>query len=125
MSEHHEQTTNAGDGRARAGRGWYGDPQGHARAGRKGGQRESRDREHMREIGRRGGLAVSGSTWPPSGERAASEALVTPGAYPGEALTSVHTALRRGRSIPQRSRGDSLNKLAARDRGAPDGQVDS
>lgn len=59
MSEHHEQTTNAGDGRTRAGRGWYGDPQGHARAGRKGGQRVSRDREHMREIGRRGGLAVS------------------------------------------------------------------
>lgn len=39
------------------GRGWHGDPGGHAEAGRKGGEAVSRDREHMAEIGRMGGLA--------------------------------------------------------------------
>ena len=37
------------------GRGWHGDPEGHASAGRKGGTKVSRDRSHMAEIGRKGG----------------------------------------------------------------------
>lgn len=41
------------------GRGWHGDSEGHARAGRKGGRRVARNREYMREIGRRGGKAVA------------------------------------------------------------------
>lgn len=41
------------------GRGWHGDPEGHAEAGRKGGEAVSQDREHMAEIGRKGGEAVS------------------------------------------------------------------
>lgn len=41
------------------GRGWHGDPQGHAEAGRVGGEAVSRDRQHMAEIGRKGGEAVS------------------------------------------------------------------
>jgi hypothetical protein len=51
-----EHTSNAG---SRSGRGWHGDPQGHAAAGRKGGQKVARNRDHMAEIGRRGGEAVS------------------------------------------------------------------
>lgn len=42
-----------------SGRGWHGDPEGHAAAGRKGGQKVARDREHMAAIGRKGGEAVS------------------------------------------------------------------
>lgn len=42
-------------------RGWHGDSQGHARAGRKGGEKVSQDREHMREIGRKGGQASGGN----------------------------------------------------------------
>ena len=42
-----------------AGRGWHGDPEGHAQAGRKGGLKVSQDRSHMADIGRRGGLEVS------------------------------------------------------------------
>ena len=42
-----------------SGRGWHGDPDGHAEAGRKGGQKVSRNREHMAAIGRKGGEAVS------------------------------------------------------------------
>jgi general stress protein YciG len=45
--------------RGGSGRGWHGDPEGHAAAGRKGGQKVARNREHMAEIGRRGGEAVS------------------------------------------------------------------
>lgn len=41
------------------GRGWHGDPQGHAAAGRKGGHTVSRNRDHMAEIGRRGGSKVA------------------------------------------------------------------
>lgn len=41
------------------GRGWHGDPEGHARAGRKGGRMVSVDRRHMAEIGRRGGSKVA------------------------------------------------------------------
>ena len=41
------------------GRGWHGDPEGHANAGRKGGTKVSRNRSHMAEIGRRGGAKVS------------------------------------------------------------------
>ena len=40
------------------GRGWHGDSEGHAAAGKVGGYRVSRDREHMAEIGRRGGKAT-------------------------------------------------------------------
>ena len=39
------------------GRGWHGDPQGHAEAGRKGGEEVSKDRQHMSEIGKKGGEA--------------------------------------------------------------------
>jgi general stress protein YciG len=41
------------------GRGWHGDPEGHANAGRKGGTKVSQDRQHMADIGRRGGAKVS------------------------------------------------------------------
>jgi len=41
------------------GRGWHGNPEGHAIAGRKGGAKVSADRQHMSEIGRRGGAKVS------------------------------------------------------------------
>ena len=41
------------------GRGWHGNPEGHAAAGRKGGRKVSQDRAHMAEIGRRGGSKVS------------------------------------------------------------------
>ncbi len=41
------------------GKGWHGDPGGHAEAGRKGGEEVSKDREHMSEIGRKGGEEVS------------------------------------------------------------------
>src|SRR5579862_1341547 len=42
-----------------SGRGWHGDPEGHAAAGRKGGRKVSQNRDHMAEIGRRGGSKVS------------------------------------------------------------------
>ena len=48
-----------GSRRSGQGRGWHGDPEGHAAAGRKGGQKVASNREHMAEIGRRGGEAVS------------------------------------------------------------------
>lgn len=51
----HEHTRHEGS----AGRGWHGNPEGHAEAGRKGGQKVARDREHMSAIGRKGGEAVS------------------------------------------------------------------
>jgi general stress protein YciG len=41
------------------GRGWHGDPEGHAAAGRKGGRKVAQDRAHMAEIGRRGGAKVA------------------------------------------------------------------
>lgn len=43
------------------GRGWHGDPAGHAAAGRKGGEVVSRDRQHMAEIGSKGGSASGGN----------------------------------------------------------------
>jgi general stress protein YciG len=49
----------AGSASGESGRGWHGDPEGHAQAGRKGGMKVSQDRSHMAEIGRRGGLEVS------------------------------------------------------------------
>ena len=51
--EHEEDKNNS------TGRGWHGDPEGHAAAGRKGGQKVARDRDHMASIGRKGGEAVS------------------------------------------------------------------
>ena len=45
--------------KASKGRGWHGDPQGHASAGRKGGKQVSQDRDHMAQIGRKGGISVS------------------------------------------------------------------
>ena len=53
-SEINDPSSNSGEGR-----GWHGDPEGHAEAGRKGGEAVSQDREHMAEIGRKGGEAVS------------------------------------------------------------------
>ena len=44
---------------ATGGRGWHGDSEGHARAGRKGGTAVSRNREHMAQIGSKGGKTVS------------------------------------------------------------------
>ena len=41
------------------GRGWHGDPAGHAAAGRKGGAKVAMNRDHMANIGRKGGEAVS------------------------------------------------------------------
>jgi general stress protein YciG len=41
------------------GRGWHGDPAGHAVAGREGGRKVSQNRDHMAEIGRRGGSKVA------------------------------------------------------------------
>ena len=46
-------------GQSNGGRGWHGDPQGHAVAGSKGGRKVSQDREHMASIGRKGGQTVS------------------------------------------------------------------
>ncbi|HEV2473557.1 MAG TPA: hypothetical protein VGS41_12865, partial [Chthonomonadales bacterium] len=45
--------------RMTSGRGWHGNPEGHAEAGRKGGRKVARDRDHMAAIGRKGGEAVS------------------------------------------------------------------
>ena len=41
------------------GRGWHGDPEGHARAGEKGGEKVARERgsEFYQEIGEKGGEA--------------------------------------------------------------------
>ncbi len=50
-SDESDKTTN--------GRGWHGDSEGHARAGRKGGTAISSNREHMAQIGSRGGKTVS------------------------------------------------------------------
>ena len=44
---------------ASQGRGWHGDPAGHAAAGSKGGQKVSQDREHMARIGRKGGQTIA------------------------------------------------------------------
>jgi general stress protein YciG len=44
---------------ASSGRGWHGDPTGHAAAGSKGGQKVSQDREHMARIGRKGGQTIA------------------------------------------------------------------
>src|SRR5579871_99880 len=52
-------TPEHGESQSTGGRGWHGDPEGHAAAGRKGGQKVSRNREHMAQIGRKGGEAVS------------------------------------------------------------------
>lgn len=48
--------------RQNKGRGWHGDPEGHARAGKKGGETvaEERGREFFSEIGRKGGVASPG-----------------------------------------------------------------
>ena len=42
-----------------SGRGWHGNPEGHAAAGRKGGHKVSQDRAHMAEIGKKGGSKVA------------------------------------------------------------------
>ena len=55
-SERSEDRTGHTD---QSGRGWHGDPEGHAEAGRKGGQAVSADKSHMATIGRKGGEAVS------------------------------------------------------------------
>jgi general stress protein YciG len=43
----------------KSGKGWHGDSEGHAAAGRKGGSKVSQDRDHMAEIGKRGGSKVA------------------------------------------------------------------
>src|SRR5450432_265057 len=42
-----------------SGRGWHGNPEGHAEAARKGGRKVSQNRDHMAEIGKRGGSKVA------------------------------------------------------------------
>jgi general stress protein YciG len=54
---------------AGVGKGWHGDPEGHARAGQKGGEIVSRNREHMAAIGRKGGQ-LSGGNFAHNPERA-------------------------------------------------------
>lgn len=53
--------TNAQDNNSETtgGRGWHGNSEGHAAAGRKGGQVVAQDRAHMAQIGSKGGKAVS------------------------------------------------------------------
>ena len=51
--------TQSGSRDHESGRGWHGDPEGHAAAGRKGGRKVSQNRQHMAEIGRRGGSKVA------------------------------------------------------------------
>lgn len=46
-------------GQRSGGRGWHGNPEGHAEAGSKGGRKVSQNREHMASIGRKGGQTVS------------------------------------------------------------------
>ena len=53
------QAMDSQEERQHRGRGWHGDPEGHAEAGRKGGRKVSQDRAHMAEIGRRGGSKVA------------------------------------------------------------------
>jgi general stress protein YciG len=58
--QHRENESEQGSKRRESsGRGWHGDPQGHADAGSKGGRSVSQNREHMASIGRKGGQAVS------------------------------------------------------------------
>jgi len=57
-SEHASEQDTKQD-RGTSGRGWHGDPQGHANAGSKGGRSVSQIRDHMPSIGRKGGQAVS------------------------------------------------------------------
>jgi uncharacterized protein len=47
--------------KVKSGRGWRGDPEGHAVAGQKGGQTlvAKRGRKYMSALGQKGGLAVS------------------------------------------------------------------
>jgi hypothetical protein len=49
--------------RSSSGRGWHGDPTGHAKAGRKGGEATARNHnsKFYEEIGKRGGKVSSGS----------------------------------------------------------------
>ncbi len=55
-----ETTTNENDATQHiVGRGWHGDPEGHAAAGRKGGRKVSENREHMASIGKKGGSKVA------------------------------------------------------------------
>jgi general stress protein YciG len=58
-SEDNSQNGAGEASRDSGGRGWHGNPQGHAAAGSKGGQKVSQDKEHMASIGRKGGQAVS------------------------------------------------------------------
>lgn len=54
-----EQTADPVEEAHRPGRGWHGNPEGHAEAGRKGGSIVSQNRQHMAEIGSRGGKKVA------------------------------------------------------------------
>ena len=54
-----EPSPQEGQHQAGRGRGWHGDPEGHAGAGRVGGAKIAQDRAHMAEIGRRGGSKVA------------------------------------------------------------------
>jgi general stress protein YciG len=57
MSETH--TSQNRENEDKKGRGWHGDPEGHAKAGQVGGNKVARDRAYMAEIGRRGGTKVA------------------------------------------------------------------
>ena len=54
-----EAVAQESDADSTGGRGWHGDSEGHARAGRKGGTAVSQDREHTAQIGSKGGKTVS------------------------------------------------------------------
>lgn len=54
QQSHKNQGSQGSGGSTGEGSGRHGDPEGHAEAGRKGGEAVSKDREHMAEIGREG-----------------------------------------------------------------------
>ena len=57
MENHAHLSENESD--MMGGRGWHGNSEGHAAAGKKGGETVAKDKGHMAEIGRKGGQSVS------------------------------------------------------------------
>ena len=100
------------------GKGWHGDPEGHAAAGRKGGVKVSQNRAHMAAIGRKGGQ-VSGGNFANNPQRA-REAGRKGGEASGGNLTNtrervIDTGLRsdsglRGGEVSGIDRSDRLEQ---------------
>src|SRR6266540_2346953 len=63
-----------------------------AAAGRKGGEKVSRNRQHMAEIGRRGGKAAHRNSVPEAAEPEPAPVLERPLAHEGEAERPVASA---------------------------------